>query len=222
MNKNTEDIINKLNVIASIKKDQTFSDAYDIPLDHNIWSTTLWRTYNREDRKKSINSINTILDQAYTLYTESYDSNIMNMIMAALSGLENLKITYKGDHMIIGLIDTIIDNYNKKYQISIDQEPIFFTHLRNANYGYIEDYLYNGNNPNIKNNDLQNALHIVCDKKYYYGKIMDILVNFNIALTDKDKDDKTPLYYAVTSGCTEAVLKLEECIAKKRKEINNH
>jgi len=219
MNAKNEDILHKLKVIACIEKGQTFSTAYDTPLDHNIWSTTIWRTYNREDRKKSINAIKSILEQAYSLYCENYDITIMNSIMTSLNGLENLKTTYKGDHMIIGLIDTIVDDYKKKYDIVSDQEPQFFTELKNKNYSYIETYLYDGNNANIKNNELQNALHITSDKKYYSGKIMDLLLNFNIGISDRDINEQTPLYYAVTTGCTEAVLKLEECIAKKKREM---
>lgn len=219
MSVKTEDILNKLKVIAAIEKGQTFSNAYDIPLDHNVWSTTIWRTYNREDRKKSINSIKNILENAYIMYCQNYDITIMNAIMDALNGLANLKSTYKGDHMIIGLIDTIIDDYKSKYDLINDREPVFFTELKNRNYSYIENYLYEGNNPNIKNNELQNALHITSDKKYYCSKIMNLLLNFNIGISDRDINDQTPLYYAVTSGCTEAVLKLEECIAKKKREI---
>lgn len=209
-----EDIIHKLNVIAAIEKGQTFSDAYDTPLDHNIWSTTLWRTYNREDRKKSVNCIKNILDQGYTLYNTTYDVSVIEALKLALIGLENLKVTYKGDHIILGFINTIIDDYKKKLVLN---ESDFFTNIKSKNYTFIENYLYEGNNPNVKNIDGQNALHLVCEQ-YYNAKIMDILLNFNIGLTDKDIYNNTPLYYAVTSGCTDAVLKLEEAISKKKRE----
>lgn len=210
MSKINEDNLSKLKMIASIEPGQTFSPSYDTPLDHNIWSTTIWRTYNREDRKKSINYIKSVLDEA-RLHVESKE-----MILLALKGLENLKETYKGDYMIIGLINTIIEDYSN-LNISIDCD--FFDALKNLNYPYIEKYLYDGNNPNIKNNDKQNALHIVSDNKVYNYKIMDMLLNFNIGLTDKDVYGNSPLYYAVTSGCTDAVLKLEEAISKKKRNI---
>lgn len=219
--KTSEDILSKLKMIASIEKGQTFSPSYDTPLDHNIWSTSIWRTYNREDRKKSINYIKNILEQAYQLYYINSDSKIIEMMSSALQGLDNLKVTYKGDFMIIGLVNTILEDYTKKIN-PVDTEYIeleFFTELKNMNYSFIENYLYEGYSTIVKNNELQNALHIVSDKKYYHCKIMDLLLNFNVGLTDKDIHGNSPLYYAVTSGCTEAVFKLEEAISKKKRAL---
>jgi len=213
---NIEDIITKLKTISTIEKGQTFSPSYDLPLDHNIWSTTISRTYYREDRKKSIMYIKEILNHGYQFYIKDHNIELRKLLFCALNGLDNLKVTYKGDFMMLGLINTILDDYDNKLNTAYKSE--FLMAVKSNNYDYVENYLYEANEANeanLKNEDLQNALHIISDKKYYNSKIMDVLLNFNIHITDKDIHGNTPLYYAITSGCTDAVLKLEEAIAKK-------
>ena len=223
-----EEILIKLSTIASLEKGQTLSTCYEAPLTHNSWSTSFMRTYNREDRRKTIDFIKDIFDRSLVMLStlkSDERSELKTAIQNALVGVENLKVTYKGDYYVIGLINTMIVEMNKHLCNPIEKLPKdvpntdlsdFFEAIKTSDYTFIEDYLYDGKSPNIKNEFLQNGLHLVADKQYYNLKILTILLNFDVNVYLKDMYGNTPLYYAISTGNIEAVIKLEEYIKKKR------
>lgn len=242
-----EEILIKLSTIASLEKGQTLSTIYESPVAHNSWGTCISRTYNKEDRKKTITYIKGVFESALILAAdlksdvEGY-TILVNQIRNALIGIDSLRTTYKGDYYIIGLINTIVEETNKyleeikikemdeiinavknsqdnpieKYES--DHHALFFKAIQTNDYLKIEDYLYDGKEPNIKNMMLQNGLHCIADKKYYNLKILNILLNFNVDVYDKDIDGNTPLYYAISTGNIECIIKLEEYISKKKRD----
>lgn len=220
----SDELLFKLLSIASIKKGETLSTTTCQPIEKSYWSTTLSRTYNRENRKKSVSYIKDVVEQALKIV--KYNSNDENKLTltdalnSCLPALENLKETYKGDYEICGAISTIINLIKPSFtEVFVDvTNHELFDAIKNKNYDYIEKYLYDGKDVNIKTIDGQNALHIAVDKKYYDKQILNLLLSFNIDLTCKDIEGSTPVYVAVTTGCCEAVLMLEDCIAKKKRD----
>ncbi len=239
-----EEILIKLATIASLEKGQTLSVIYEVPVFHNSWGTSISRTYNGEHRKKTMSYIKNVFEQALIIASElDQDPDgykiLVDQIKAALEGIESLKFTYKSDYYTIGLINTIVEETNKyleeikpcpgpcvkiedqkckieKYE-TLDQE-LFFEAIKTNDYATIEEYLYEGSNPNIKNNFLQNGLHCIADTKYYQEKILNILINFNVDPLAKDVDGNRPLYYAISSGNIQCIIRLEEYISKKKRE----
>ncbi len=233
----TEEILIKLSTIAALKKGQTFSTSYESPVTHKSWSTSFLRTYYSEDRKQTIKYIKDVLETALLTAsqikfdTEGYNI-LVDQIQLATIGIENLRTTYKGDYYIIGLINQLVEE-TKQYLIDIknneyvkcekkeklETDPEFFEAIHQGNYNVIEDYLYDGKEPNIKNNSLQNGLHVVAHKEYYNIKILNILLNFNIDVYAKDIEGNTPLYYAISTGNVDGIIKIEEYISKKKKDL---
>lgn len=226
----TEEILIKLSTIASIEKGQTLSTSYEATLTHNSWSTSFMRTYNGEHRRKTVDYIKDIFERSIAIALElkkdlaSYESYdiLINAIKAALLGVENLKTTYKGDHYIIGLINTMIEETTKHINakaVEVSPQADFFEAIKTVNYEFIENYLYDGNFPNVKNKLLQNGLHCAADKQHYNEKILNILLNFNVDVYAKDMHGNTPLYYAISTGNVAGIIKLEEYISKKKREL---
>ena len=176
-------------------------------------------------------------DEGYTI--------LVNLIKDALIGVENLKTTYKGDYYIIGLINTLVEETNRHLyndqsnkididKIDIDKidmdkidikEPaytlnhqVFFEAIKNSDYSTLEEYLYDGKEPNLKTLQQQNGLHLVADKQYYHEQILNILLNFNVDVYAKDVYGNTPLYYAISTGNIKCIIKLEEFISHKKRE----
>lgn len=212
-------LIELLNTIANIQPGQTFSTSYKDVISHN-WRTGLYRKYYKEDRRETIEFIKDLMEQALS-------EQLKPEILKALNGLEQLKQTYHGDDITIGQISVLITNIKRKlhdpeYVISIgdlcadtDSEEFFAMIIKKDNQ-LLSAYLYAGKYPSYINERGQNGLHLLAQKEYYCGKMMDLLIDFNVNISLIDKDDYTPLYYAISTGCVEAILKLEEALARKR------
>jgi hypothetical protein len=213
-----EDVMSKLTIIASLNEGDTLSPSYDQIVNHNSWSTSFWRTYNRETRKKTIDYIKDVFNHAVELYKTGYvdSASLKDAICKALIGFSHLKKTYKNDFEIIGHIETIsneiaaIVNYCYK-----NGSEDFFNYLMTKQYDFIEKYLYDGYPGGVLNHQGQNAFHIICQKQYYDAKILNLLYNFNIDPFCIDLQGLTPLDVAVSTGCAEAVIFLETINKKK-------
>jgi hypothetical protein len=197
---------------------------------HNSWSTSFWRTYNRETRKKTVSYIKDVFDTAILMLKRGdIDVNLLkDDITLALLGFHHLKGTYKGDFETVGLISTFIDDINKKLgdivlnlntkkiNVTYKDDLNFFDLIANRQYDDIKKYLYEGHDPNILNFEGKNALHFVCHKLYYDPNILNLLYSFNVDPLREDIFGNTPLQEAVNSGCAEAVIFLETIIGKKK------
>lgn len=221
---NYNEIITKLTIISSIEEGHTLSPSYDQVIPHNSWSTSFWRTYNRESRKGTVVYIKEVFDHAILILKRG-DLDIIilkDFISNALLGFNNLKSTYKGDFETVALINTYIDDINKKLGdvvISVNDKKynnVFFDLLTSNRYDDIEKYIYDGHDPNILNFEGKNALHFACHKLYYNPKTLNLLYNFNVDVLHEDTHGHTPLDEAVNSGCAEAVIFLETIIGKKK------
>ena len=223
-----EKIIKQLKLISSLQDGQTLSTSSETIIPHNAWSTTFWRTYYSEDRKKSIEYIKNAFENALILYKE--DPSIKINIDNALIGLKNLKLTYKSDHDTRGIIAQIINDTNEEIhqmnnndtneeinQINNNNDTFyFFEALKSQNYSLIE--LYVNNDPNMLNDEKQNGLHIISQQEFYNKDIMDLLLFFHVNPNLKDVHNNTPLYYAIITECTDAILQLEEYNKKLKKK----
>jgi hypothetical protein len=162
-----DNLIKKLEVIASLTEGMTLSTSqFPTLISHNSWSTTIWRTYSREDRQKTVLYIRDILDAAVTLLkalSEEQQVELKSHIVSALKGFETLKLTYKGDFTTLGLITSIIDNVTSL----LNGDPLFFKYVVNKNYDEIEKYLYDGMDVNVLNSKGQNVMHLLCHKELF-------------------------------------------------------
>jgi ankyrin repeat protein len=216
------DTISKLAVIANLGEGDTLSPSYDQVVKHNSWSTTFWRTYNRETRKKTIDYIKDVFTNAVDMYKSGYvnSSALKDAICKALVGFTHLKQTYNTDFDIIGHIETICNevsaSVNFCYKNGSDD---YFNYLLTKQYDFIEKYLYDGYPGNVLNNLGQNAFHIICNKQYYDAKILNLLYNFNVDPFFKDFQGFTPLDIAIDTGCAEAVIFLETIDKKKQNDL---
>src|SRR5438445_3854919 len=93
------DIITKLITISKLTDGMTLSSSYDQVICHNSWTTSFWRTYNRETRHNTVIYIRSTFDSAINfLKTGSYEDQLTlkSYISQALDGFNHLKTTYKG------------------------------------------------------------------------------------------------------------------------------
>ncbi|HSW77008.1 MAG TPA: ankyrin repeat domain-containing protein [Candidatus Saccharimonadales bacterium] len=207
--KTKEEISTILNEIASIQTGQTFSPLTNKPTDHGTWSSSVYRRYYGEDR----GSMLTYLKQ---VYTRAFELNIDTNY--TIIGLEYLQKTYAYDFVIVGMIETLIQQIRNQVLIIPPHVYDLFDAVKEQNQTWIETYLYEGRDIGVKNNEGQNALHLAAQQRYYDKNIINLLIHFNIDAQLHDNDRNTPLYYAITSGCTQAVLMIEEALAIQRKK----
>src|SRR3972149_10231129 len=94
-------IISDLSIIASLTPGKTLSNSTMTVIDHNTWSSSIWRRYAGEDRKNTIGTIKGILTEATSFCNLSPSDEIIVNIEASLTGFSSLKETYKGDYYLI-------------------------------------------------------------------------------------------------------------------------
>lgn len=221
--KSIDELSNILSKLSLIKTGDTFTCSTNQVVDHSTWYSSLTRRYYREDRKGTVSYIKDVLEQA------TPHATLHNDIKNAILGLQNLQLTYKNDFDTIGAIDTIIHDAKRRMTSTdiiidipdtdpdtIDNIPELLKAVEAKDWEGIKQYLYDGRDPHVVNASKQNALHVCAQS--YDSKIMNLLIHFNVDVFKMDEAGWTPLYYAVISGSTEAVLKLEEYKAQKKKE----
>lgn len=105
-----EELLKKLEILSNIKEGQTISTYGTLAIiEHNAWSTTFWRQYAGENRQKTVNYIKGVLDDAM----EHIDNIVVrNLVVKAMTGIVNLKVTYKADVIIVAFIDTMLNSYH--------------------------------------------------------------------------------------------------------------
>ena len=113
-----------LNVISKITPGHILSTSTMTIIDHNAWSTSVWRRYARENRQDTIKVIRSIFVEALSIIKISSINcptrkSIINHVIAALKGFNFLKDTYQGDYYTIGEIDQIISTVNSNLQMLI-------------------------------------------------------------------------------------------------------
>ena len=105
-----EELLKKLEILANIKEGQTISTYGTLSIiEHNAWSTTVWRKYAGENRQKTVENVKGILDDAM----DHIDNIVVrNMVIKAMQGVANLKVTYKNDFKIVDFIITMLSSYD--------------------------------------------------------------------------------------------------------------
>ena len=113
-----------LQIISTLQKGQTFSPISRQNIDHNSWSCTLWRSYNKENRKSTISYIRERFMEVLDYYHLNKNSEILITLDEALIGFQNLKETYKGDYAIIGEINSVLEEVKYKLRSIKEVEEI--------------------------------------------------------------------------------------------------
>lgn len=103
-------IVDNLRIISLIHPGDTLSSTSMTILDHNSWSTTIWRLIRGESRDTTVTYIRHIfMDALHILMMDPYiDQSLITNIKLGLIGLRSLKVTYKLDPDFGKEIDTII------------------------------------------------------------------------------------------------------------------
>ncbi len=101
-------IISNLKILASLTPGQTLSTSSMTIIDHNAWSSSLWRSYARENRKDTITFIKGIFIEAVSILKLYPCKELFDNFEPAFKGFLNLKETYKADYYTIAEIDRII------------------------------------------------------------------------------------------------------------------
>lgn len=117
-------IIKDLTTISMLLPGKTLSSSSMTIIDHNSWTTTLWRTYSGENRKETIQFIMGILYEAINIYLLSPNVVLGTAIDSALDGFETMKETYKTDYYIIADIDSTLRDIRDKLN-SVDISRLF-------------------------------------------------------------------------------------------------
>lgn len=95
--------LDELRKIAQIMPGQTYSPTYKSILNHRAWSTSFWRTYNRESIATTVNHIESIVDTAI------YNNVSTELLEAAIGGINNLISTYS-DKMKQEIYSAYVEN----------------------------------------------------------------------------------------------------------------
>lgn len=91
--------VENLKVLAKINPGDTISftrEVFEIS-PHQSWSTAVWRYYNGEDRRSMLDKIRTCLYEAMAQINRTLprDRILIKLMDEALTGIENLKVTYQ-------------------------------------------------------------------------------------------------------------------------------
>lgn len=101
-------ILSDLAIVSSLRPGKTLSSSTMTIVGHEDWSTKIWRTYSRENRKDTINFIKNIFNEAIAILSISPSQDLFTSISNAAIGFGHLRETYKGDYYIIAEINRII------------------------------------------------------------------------------------------------------------------
>lgn len=87
--------------LASLEAGQTFSTTSQQIVHHGSWSTSLWRTYQGENRRQTIDYLVRILEDAFTYFELHPQEKIMNRLLKAIQGFAKLQFTYNDDEKLV-------------------------------------------------------------------------------------------------------------------------
>jgi hypothetical protein len=102
-------IIEKLDVLSIIKKGDTFSQSCGV-VKHDSWNTAFWRTYNGENRVKTLNYIRECIEMAYR-FAHLFTCEDIIIYRRTLEAIKNLKKTYKNDNYFKESINQLCKEY---------------------------------------------------------------------------------------------------------------
>lgn len=95
-------------LIASLKPGLTLSTSSMQIVDHKIWSTSFSRTFARDNRRKTVDTIKEILN-----------SNINKPgFSEAVNGYSSLMSTYEGDYLLVAEIENDCNNYRQSLELN--------------------------------------------------------------------------------------------------------
>lgn len=116
-----QSILIKLEFLAQVKEDEKINTKEMSFSPKNSWMTTLKRTYNKENRKLTLQYIQDTIRDACTLldkYTDDkeYYGILLESFIAAKQGIENLQKTYRDSPEIVSVIRVIIKDMSLRIE----------------------------------------------------------------------------------------------------------
>lgn len=92
-----ERLKDKLLLLAEIKPGFTLSTSTMQIIDHRVFTTSLFRWYNGENRVETLEKIEEILQEGGVAYLETKDEEFKGLLEKALDGVRNLLLTYEDE-----------------------------------------------------------------------------------------------------------------------------
>lgn len=103
-------LISQLNVIASLSPGTTLSTTTMTVVDHNTWSTSVWRRYAGEGHEETVQFIKSLFADSIVQCTAAPSWDLLNAMESAVKGFLTMKITYQGHYYTIANITRIADD----------------------------------------------------------------------------------------------------------------
>lgn len=100
--------------LGDIQIGDTFSSTTQTIISHRTWATSLWRTYQGENRTQTMNYIVSVLEEAMDRFQLHPEEATMHRLLRAVQGLARLQFTYASDEALSAVIRNKCQDYNER------------------------------------------------------------------------------------------------------------
>jgi hypothetical protein len=100
--------------LGDLQIGDTFSSTTQTIISHRTWATSLWRTYQGENRTQTMNYIVSVLEEAMDRFQLHPEEATMHRLLRAVQGLARLQFTYASDEALSAVIRNKCQYYNER------------------------------------------------------------------------------------------------------------
>lgn len=100
--------------LGDLQIGDTFSSTTQTIISHRTWATSLWRTYQGENRTQTMNYIVSVLEEAMDRFQLHPEEATMHRLLRAVQGLARLQFTYASDEALSAVIRNKCQDYNER------------------------------------------------------------------------------------------------------------
>lgn len=100
--------------LGDLQIGDTFSSTTQTIISHRTWATSLWRTYQGENRTQTMNYIISVLEEAMDRFQLHPEEVTMHRLLRAVQGLARLQFTYANDESLSAVVRNKCQDYNER------------------------------------------------------------------------------------------------------------
>lgn len=126
---NKHEVSEKLFILSNISEGETYSYVSNKNMVHNSYMTSIYRSYNGENRSDMYQKLEEILLTAANIYLEEKSKDILLLIKGAMKGINNLMVTYKSDKNLKEKFKLLI---TKVLSLIYEEEETNEKHMKNT------------------------------------------------------------------------------------------